>query len=308
MTTGSSGFVGQALRAAFLAAQDQGRDLTQGRRIEWCPPDPDLEMRDEASIRRSIEHARPDWILHLAAQSHVPTAWLDPAGTLQVNAGGTALLLKVLADLQFRGRLLFVSSADIYGSVPESELPIIEEREPAPRNPYASSKVAAEVLCRQWARTHGLDVLIARPFNHTGAGQRPDFALPAFAREVAAIAGGRQPARMLTGDLQVTRDFLDVRDVVSAYLALLARGQGGQIYNVCSGREVLLQDALSQLLQIAAVQVEVATDPARLRPAEQRRVRGSHAKLTEATGWKPQIPLRETLCQLLEHWKREIHT
>lgn len=307
MTTGASGFLGQVMRSALLVKHDQVLDLALGRRIEWCPPDPDLEMRDEASIRRCVQNARPDWILHLAAQSHVPTAWLDPVSTLQVNVCGTASLLKVLADLRFRGRLLFVSSADIYGSVPESELPIAEVRQPAPRNPYASSKVAAEVLCLQWARTHGLDVLIARPFNHTGAGQRPDFVLSGFAREVAAIAAGCQPPRLLTGDIHVTRDFLDARDVVRAYLALLARGKSWQTYNVCSGREVLLQDALSQLLQIAGVQAEVVTDPARLRPAEQRRVRGSHAKLTEATGWMPQIPLRETLSQLLEHWKREFH-
>lgn len=308
MVTGASGFVGSALRERLDTPRAQAlhSGIAATPRIDWCPPAPDLEMRDEASIRRSLEQSRPDWILHLAAQSHVPTAWSDPAGTLQVNAGGTALLLKVLAEQGFKGRLLFVSSADIYGVVPESELPITEDRLPAPRNPYASSKVAAEVLCGQWARTHGLDIVIARPFNHTGVGQRPDFALPAFAREVAAIALGRQAPRLLTGDLGVTRDFLDVRDVLDAYLALLAQGEPGQTYNVCSGREVLLRDALQQLLDLAGVQAEVATDPARLRPAEQRRVCGSHAKLTHATGWQPRHPLRSTLSDLLQHWKSEL--
>lgn len=303
MATGASGFVGQALQAELAATcwQWQGLGMPHAVRIDWCPPAPDLEMRDEASIRRSLEQARPDWIIHLAAQSHVPTAWSDPAGTLQVNAGGTALLLKVLAERGFKGRLLFVSSADIYGVVPESGLPITEDRVPAPRNPYASSKVAAEVLCGQWARTHGLDIVIARPFNHTGPGQRPDFVLPAFAQDVVAIAEGRQPPRLLTGDLGVTRDFLDVRDVIDAYLALLAQGEAGQTYNVCSGREVLLHGALQQLLELAGVQVEVDTDPARLRPAEQRRVCGSHAKLTQTTGWHPRYSLRDILAALLDH-------
>lgn len=304
MATGHDGFVGQALHSVLAAQAWQA----QGRTIHWCPPQPGFDVRNEDSIRRSLELARPDWVLHLAAQSHVPTAWSDPAGTLQVNAGGTALLLKVLAQMQFTGRVLFVSSADVYGTVPETELPITEQREPAPRNPYASSKVAAEVICRQWGRTHGLDIVIARPFNHTGSGQRPDFALPAFAREVAAIAAGLQPPRVLTGDLQVTRDFLDVRDVVAAYLALLAQGEGGQTYNVCSGREVLLHDALMLLLQRAGVQAEVATDPSRLRPAEQRRVCGSHHKITASTGWQPQIALHDTLSDLLEHWNRELQS
>ena len=302
MVTGHDGFVGQAMQA-FLAAHEW---QAHGRLLSWCPPQPGFEIRDEASIRRSLEHARPDWVLHLAAQSHVPTAWADPAGTLQVNAGGTATLLKVLADMKFAGRVLFVSSADIYGAVPDAQLPITEDREPAPRNPYASSKVAAEVICRQWGRTHGLDIVIARPFNHTGPGQRADFALPAFAREVAGIAAGRQAPKVLTGDLQVTRDFLDVRDVAAAYLALLAKGQGGHTYNVCAGREVLLHDALMQLLQLAGVQAEVTTDPSRLRPAEQRRVCGSHGKITASTGWQPTIALQDTLSDLLEHWNREL--
>lgn len=277
-----------------------------GHDVAWCALDEEPNVLDADHLRRTITQHRPDWIVHLAAQSHVPASWADPAATLRVNAGGTANLLKAMGDAGFAGRLLYVSSADIYGAVPEALLPVTEETPAAPRNPYATSKVAGEDLCRQWARTRPLDVVIARPFNHTGAGQRPDFALPAFAREIAAIKLGRQAPRVLTGDLDVTRDFLDVRDVIPAYLALLAGGAAGETYNVCSGREVHLGDALAMLIRMAGVQAEIVTDPALLRPAEQRRMCGSNARITAATGWKPAIELRDTLNGLLDYWMQEL--
>jgi len=253
-----------------------------------------------------LDAHQPDWIIHLAAQSHVPSSWSDPAATLHLNVGGTATLLKVLTEADFRGRLLYVSSADVYGAVPTELLPVSEAVPAEPRNPYAVSKVAAEALCQQWARTQPLDIVIARPFNHTGPGQRPDFALPAFARDLAGIRLGQQPGRIMAGDLGVTRDFLDVRDVVAAYLALLDSGRRGEIYNVCSGRECNLGEALQQLIEIAGVHAEVVNDPARMRPSEQRRMRGSHDKLTLETGWKPQIALRDTLAALLDFWMKEL--
>jgi GDP-4-dehydro-6-deoxy-D-mannose reductase len=245
-------------------------------------------------------------VVHLAAQSHVPQSWSDPAHTLAVNVCGTANLLNALAGTGFRGRLLYVSSADVYGSVPPPALPVTEQAPLAPRSPYASSKVAAEVLCRQWARTRQLDVVIARPFNHTGAGQRAEFVLPGFAREIAAIKLGRKAPQVLAGDLDVTRDFLDVRDVVNAYLALLARGNSGETYNVCSGREVHIGDVLHRLIALAGVQAGVAVDPARFRPSEQRRMCGSHARITADTGWVARIGLDQTLQQLLDYWTREL--
>jgi len=298
LATGHRGFVGTALKEFLESHPDH--------EVSWCALAEEPDVLDPDRLRRAIEEHRPDWIIHLAAQSHVPSSWADPAATLRVNVGGTANLLKALVDTGFSGRLLYVSSADIYGAVPESQLPVTEQAAAAPRNPYATSKVAGEELCRQWARTQPLDVVIARPFNHTGAGQRPDFALPAFAREIAAIKLGRQAPHVLTGDLDVTRDFLDVRDVVAAYLALLARGASGDTYNVCSGREVHLGGALRMLAGLAGVRAEIATDPERLRPSEQRRMCGSHARLTAATDWQPRIDLRDTLAQLLDYWIQEI--
>jgi len=298
LVTGLSGFVGSALAAYLKAGCATGVELCEVTEIH--------DLLDPASLRRMVDRWQPDWIIHLAAQSHVADSWNDPAATLQVNVVGTGNLLKVLEDTGFAGRLLYVSSADVYGQVPTEDMPVTEAREPAPRSPYGASKVTAEVLCRQWARTRSLDVVIARPFNHAGPGQRTDFALPGFAREIAAIKLGLQPPRIATGNLDVTRDYLDVRDVIAAYLALLSSGLRGEVYNICSGRECHLRETLEQMLAIAGVRADIVVDPARLRPAEQRRMRGNHDKITQRTGWQPAIPLHDTLSQLIEHWTREL--
>lgn len=301
LATGASGFVGQALQRHLQAQPGAGFML--------CGEADSYDLLDAAALRALIERHQPTHVLHLAAQSHVPTAMQDPAGTLQVNVVGTANLLKALTDCGFAGRLLYVSSADVYGTVAQTALPVTEDTPPAPRNPYAASKVAAEVLCQQWQRSHGLDVVIARPFNHTGPGQRPDFALSGFARAIAAIALGLQPPQLLTGNLQVSRDFLDVADVIDAYLALLQNrqsGPGGQIYNVCSGVETGLHHALQILIELGGVPVQLQPDASRLRPNEQQRMCGSHEKITQHTGWQPRRPLRETLKQLLHHWTQEL--
>lgn len=297
LATGHRGFVGSALREFVTNRAEWG--------VQWCEPQREHDVRDRADLAEMVREHRPDWVVHLAAQSHVHASWSDPAATLQTNVCGTANLLGALDDAGFRGRLLYVSSADVYGTVPESSLPVDELTPPAPRSPYAASKVAAEILCHQWARARPLDVVIARPFNHTGPGQREDFVLPQFARKVAAIKLGRCEPVIAAGDLDVTRDFLDVGDVIDAYLRLLRQGRSGETYNVCSGREVVLRNALSMLMDIAGVRAQVVTDPALLRPSEQRRMAGSWRKLADATGWKPATDFRDTLASLLNHWIRE---
>jgi GDP-4-dehydro-6-deoxy-D-mannose reductase len=298
LATGHLGFVGRALREFVTKDPDSG--------VQWCELPREHDVRDRADLALMLREHRPDWVVHLAAQSHVQASWSDPAATLEVNVCGTANLLGALDEAGFAGRLLYVSSADVYGAVPHTSLPVDESTPPAPRSPYATSKVAAEVLCRQWACARPLDVVIARPFNHTGPGQRDEFALPRFARDVAAIRLGQREPVLQLGDLEVTRDFLDVEDVLDAYLRLLRSGAAGETYNVCSGREVALADALAMLMEIAGVKARVVTDPALLRPAEQRRMAGSWRKLADATGWRPTTPLRDTLAKLLAHWISEL--
>lgn len=298
LVTGHRGFVGQSLQA-WLPASAHARQYT------LVLPESPYDLRDAAAVRDMVRAARPDAVLHLAAQSFVPQAFRDPAGTFAVNVGGTLHLLQALRDEGFAGRLLYVSSADVYGTVEPEALPVAETRLPAPRNPYSVSKLAAEALCRQWHFTEGLDVVIARPFNHTGPGQDERFAVSGFARRVARIVMGMESPRLVTGNLEVTRDFTDVRDVLAAYFSLFAAGRAGEIYNVCSGVETRLSDLLARMLETVGLHVTLETDPALLRPNEQVRMVGSSDKLRADTGWTPACDFDETLATLVEWWRQQ---
>ncbi|HUV97736.1 MAG TPA: GDP-mannose 4,6-dehydratase [Acidobacteriaceae bacterium] len=293
--TGVGGFVGQHL--AHMAATGVFGECE----LHSMPVR--LDIRDADGLRASIAAVKPDWVIHLAARSFVPDSFVNPRDTFDVNVLGTLNLLCALRDEGFTGRLLYVSSGDVYGSVPEDALPVSEQHPAAPRNPYAVSKLSAETLCRQWYFSEKMDVVIARPFNHIGPAQDSRFVVPGFARQICRIAAGKQEARMVVGDLDVSRDFSDVRDVVWAYAALLREGKPGTVYNVSSGREVLVRSILRQLCDLAGVDPAIDEDQARLRPNEQRRMVASSERLQRDTGWKPQISLEASLVQILEHFR-----
>ena len=186
-------------------------------------------------------------------------------------------------------------------------LPVRETEPLAPNNPYAASKQAAEAAALQWHRSHGLRVVLVRAFNHTGPGQRPDFALPSFAQQIARILLGRQE-RILTGDLDVTRDFQWVDDVIASYLDLLALGEPGVVYNVCSGHEQNLQRIVERMTRIAGCPGVVARDSARFRPQELRRSAGDPTRLRTLTGRSPPPLSDDRLATLIEHWHRHEQT
>lgn len=262
-----------------------------------------VELRDAAAVETAVRNVMgqdaPEGVLHLAAQSHVPTSFADPATTFAVNFTGTLHLLQALAESGFRGRLLYVSSGAIYGLVPDGALPVTESQPARPRDPYAVSKVAAEALCYQWSVNGPFEIVVARPFNHTGPGQAREFALPGFAAQLAEMRSGRREPVLEVGDLSVTRDFCDVRDVVRAYGLLLAKGRNGGVYNVCSGTERKLADIVDTLARLAGVNPTIETKAGRLRPAEQPRMCGSPGKLRHETGWTPEIHWEDTLQELL---------
>ncbi len=293
LVTGADGFVGRHFCHAF-----GGVGLADGAGA--------VDLRDAGRVRAVVAAIRPDAVLHLAAHSSVAASFQDPAQTLAVNLTGTLHLLQALDAIRFSGVFLYIGSGDVYGRVEEGDLPVREAQPLRPRSPYAVSKVAAEALCYQWSQTGGFRVLMARPFNHIGPGQDARFAVADFARQIMEMRLGRREPVLVTGDLDVTRDFSDVRDVVRAYHLLLQRGENGSIYNVCSGRERPLRSLLEGLLQTAGVQAELRTDSARLRPAEQRRMVGDPSAIRAAVGWANEISLEQTLTDILDYWEKEL--
>lgn len=296
LVTGAHGFVGSTLWRVAQAEPDRLHwDLVAAPRT--------FEIRDAAQTQELVAAAAADAVLHLAAISNVPESLRDPRSTIDVNFIGTLNLLQALKLHRFAGPMVYVGTADVYGAVPASELPIDEQRRPAPRNPYAVSKLAAEALCYQWGVTEGLDIRLARPFNHIGPGQSEAFAIASFARQVAEIKGRRREPVVDVGDIDVTRDFTDARDVIRAYLLLLEKGVSGEVYNVCSGAERSVRSLVERLGELADVELRIRQNPARLRPGEQRRVRGSPDKITRATGWTATVPLDQTLMAMLDYWE-----
>lgn len=298
LVTGSDGFVGSMV----LQMLREDPELAGWQPV---PLPAAFDLLDEQATRTLTRDSRPVAVLHLAAQSSVTAAFEDPAQTLRVNVLGTLNLLAALRAEAFAGPLLYVSSGDVYGHVPDSHLPVDETFLPEPRNPYAVSKLAAEALCHQWALTERMRIVIARPFNHIGPGQADRFVVPALARQIAAVRRRVAPPIIDVGDIDVTRDFTDVRDVVRAYFLLLRHGVAGERYNVASGIERKVACILDELIELAGVKVEIRRDPARLRAAEQRRAAGNPGKLKRTTGWRPQVALRDSLAAVLESIDKE---
>lgn len=296
LITGATGFVGQVARRMLggVALEENGEIV-------------DLRSREQVGRRiAAIVSEGCDSVLHLAAQSFIPESFRNPLETYEVNFLGTFHLLQALEEAGFRGRLLFVGSGDVYGNVAPAELPLRETNLLRPMNPYAVSKAAAEMLCYQWSVTGGFVVMMVRSFNHIGPGQSERFVVSSLARQIVNIKLGRAPAAIVAGDLEVSRDFLDVRDVVRAYALLLEKGQSGEVYNVCSGRETVLRALLDRMLAIAGVRAEVRIEEALLRKTDRKRVYASCEKLKRQTGWEPEVPLDQTLRDILNSWQEEL--
>lgn len=294
LLTGANGFVGTHVQRRI--GESAPFEL-QGRQVD---------LRDEPAVRDAISRIAPDAVVHLAGQSFVPASFERPRETYDINFVGTLNLLTALKDSGFRGRMLFVGSGDAYGLVPEAKLPVAEDLPLRPRSPYAVSKVAAEALCYQWSQTGAFDIVMTRSFNHIGPGQSDRFVLSDFAKQVVEIRRGRREAVLSVGDIDVTRDFTDVRDAARAYALLLQRGRNGEIYNVCSGNEQSIRSLLLRLLELAGVDARIEQDPSRLRRGEQRRLRGSSDKLRQDTGWNPEITIDQTLRDILQDWEERL--
>jgi len=285
--TGGKGFVGQHLRDHLVSHGDEVTIL-----------DVETDITNAESVGSAIAAAKPEAIYHLAALSHVGESWEDPSRVLAVNVVGTANVLAGARKASSDPKILFVSSAEVYGVVTPEDLPLDEERTIAPATPYAASKAAAEQVVLQAARGFGQEVIVVRPFNHVGPGQAPIFAVSALAQRIVE-AKQQHRSELSVGTLSTRRDFTDVRDVVRAYRLLLEHGQSGEIYNVASGVDHEISEIVDLLMEIVGVNLTQVEDPALVRPVDVPVLRGSFAKLHAATGWKPSITLAATLADVV---------
>ncbi len=286
--TGISGFVGGRLTRHLLARGDQVWGSYAGKppRLPGVESYP-IDIVEADAMRRTIDQTNPDAIIHLAGLSHVGASWDDPASYFRVNVLGTERLLDAA-----QGRtVVFASSSEVYGLVPEGEQPIVESSPLRPLNPYAMTKAAAERLAV------GRGAVVARAFNMIGPGQAPKFALPAFASQLAAIAAGHAEPVVKTGNLSARRDLVHVDDGARAYRVLAEKGTPGESYNIASGCACSIAEALDQLIAISGVEARIAADAGRLRPTDLPLLCGDPSRL-EALGWRREKTVADALGDL----------
>lgn len=299
LVTGSRGFVGRHVHDALTAA---GHEMI-GLIIPAEGPvrgshEREGDICNAARLREVVRELKPDACLHLAGIAFVPMAWSKPEFVFDVNVQGTLNLLEAFRAEATAARILIVSSAQIYGLDTRNEA-LTEDTPMEPDSLYAVSKMAADLSSLLYARRYGMAVMTARPCNHIGPGQSPDFVAPSFARQVAAITSGKAEPRMRVGNLDCAREFMDVRDVALAYRLLLEKGRVGHAYNVGSGSLIRVGLLLEKLCSLAGVHPALEVDPERFRPTDTHPVLDV-ARLREHTGWSARHTLDETLADVLQ--------
>lgn len=309
LITGASGFVGGHLLPAIRAALPAAEIIVAGRG-EAIPAGMSdrqvyFDLFDVASIRQSVDEALPDAVIHLAARSHVGESLKDPLSTWQMNTIATIALGEAVLARVPECRLLYVSSAEVYGGSFQSGVPLAETAAVAPANPYAASKAAAEVALGEM-KLRGLKAICMRPFAHTGPGQSDAFVVPAFARQIAEIEAGVLPPIIRTGALDRWRDYIDVRDVCAAYLAAITADhlEDGSVFNVCTGNPRRIGDVLDTLIALSSARPEVVTDASRIRPNDVISYCGDPARIQASLGWHPSRRWEDTLSDVLNYWRQ----
>jgi GDP-4-dehydro-6-deoxy-D-mannose reductase len=300
LITGASGFVGKKLVEALRQYSDFilicPYPASELNKIGDC-----LDITQAQAVVEHMEHHRPDIVIHLAGISAVTASISNPRQAWDVNLGGTLNIVLAMQRCVPDSHLLYVSSAEVYGSSFATGLPISETAILNPVNPYAASKAAADILVRQ-AAAAGLSATVMRPFNHIGSGQDIAFVVPSFADQIARIEAGLSPPVVNVGALDEERDFLDVSDVVSAYVLAIRQHKNlvrGDVFNIASGVPIKIGYILDVLISISGISPEIHVESSRIRPANTKRVLGDASYLRTKLGWSPKVPLDETLTQVL---------
>lgn len=315
LITGITGFAGSHL-ADYLLEHHPDVEVWGTRR--WRSPLENIEhlgdrvrlveaeLRDFHSCLSVLDRVRPEIVFHLAAQSFVPTSWNSPADTLQSNIVGQTNLFEAIRRLGIDPVFQIACSSEEYGLVHREETPITEDNPLRPLSPYAVSKVGQDLLGYQYFQSYGLKAIRTRGFNHTGPRRGEVFVTSNFASQVARIEAGLSEPVIHVGNLDAIRDFTDVRDMVRGYWLAATKGRPGQVYNLASGNGITIRELLDRLIALADVEVEVRTDPERMRPSDVEILIGDASRMREDTGWEPEIPFDQTLRDTLDHWRARI--
>jgi len=311
LITGITGFVGTHL-VGELHRSDPSSEifgLTWGtydrHAFETAAPGIRLiegNLVNDASIEEILSKSRPDVIYHLAAASSVARSWDSAALSLEINAVGTARLFGEILKQKLDPVILISSTAEIYGRV-ENEAPIAETTPIAPISPYGTSKAAQDLLAAQFHAGRGLATVRVRFFHLTGPGRPPHFVASSFARQIVRAELGLAPATLKVGNLESVRDFTDVRDAVRACRLAADRSHAGEVFNVCSGRAMVIIDVVRMLVELSGSEIDIEVDQDRLRPSDIPRMVGDPSKIRAAMGWQTEIPLERTLADLLDWWR-----
>jgi GDP-4-dehydro-6-deoxy-D-mannose reductase len=308
LITGASGFVGSHL-IDLLSQKDYelygtvfGNPAAELAGVQTFA----VDLNNSDATSNIVSQIRPDWVFHLAAQSSPAASFGDGNQTLTNNVVAQANLLDALVKHNVQARVLIVGSAEEYGKVEETDLPIDEQCPLRPMSPYAVSKIAQDFMGLQYYLSYGLECVRVRPFNHVGERQAPVFVLPAFAKQVALIEAGKQEPVMMVGNLSATRDFTDVKDMVAAYELALLHGQAGDVYNLGSGNEIAIEDLLTMLLEQSTASIVIKQDPARMQKSDVPRLKANNQKFSQLTGWKTEISFSDTVGRVLNYWRKSI--
>lgn len=311
LVTGARGFAGGYLVNLFAAAgaavtgwarpagKRSGADPFFHPAVRWQ----EVDVLDRRTVARALAELRPSTVYHCAGAAHVGESFNDVRDTFAANVLGTHHVLDGLRAAGVSARVLITGSSLVYR---QSNRALTEDDPIGPATPYAVSKLAQEMLGRRAIHEDGQQVFLTRPFNHTGPRQDPSYSAPGFARQIAFIEKGKIPPEISVGNLDAARDLHDVRDTVRAYRAIVENGRAGSIYNVCSGQAFQIRDVLDRLVAMSRISVTVRVDPARYRPNDNPILVGDRSRIERETGWKPLIPLDQTLSDLLDYWRKAV--
>ena len=299
LITGSQGFVGHYLRQEL---EHHGYTVT-GLDIQTGEDVLEIDLLDKTAVESVIEQLQPDVVFHLAGQANVAKSWAIPQKTVELNVIAAINLMEAVRQKKTDCRMVLVGSSDQYGNLGEAGKLVSESVATNPQTPYAVSKKTQEEMASVYAKAYGLNISMTRSFNHAGAGQGKGFLFPDFAAGIVAVERGEQTC-LRVGNLTAKRDFTHVKDVVRAYRLIAEQGRTGEVYNVGSGRTYSAQEILDKMCSLALCQIPIEQDAAKMRPSDTPVICCDHTKLTEHTGWQPEISIDVMVQEMLDAWRK----